>query len=107
MDQWQFGIAGVHYVEGNSVVDGVSQMPLDKLHVSVATRNSFGSRKALMMVVLILVTWVTEEPQIVRISFCPSCLCVGLLETIKKPILPTPYFLLEAPGFLSASQNDL
>jgi len=51
VDPWQLG--GVADVEGNSVVEGVAQMPLDKLQMTLATGNIFGSRKVLMMVVLI------------------------------------------------------
>lgn len=54
MDQWQLGgIADEHYVGGNSVIEGVVQMPLDKLPITWATKNIFGSRKVQMMVVLI------------------------------------------------------
>lgn len=54
MDPWQLGgIAGMHCVEGNSVAEGVAQMSLDKLQMTLATRNRFGSREVLMMVVLI------------------------------------------------------
>lgn len=54
MDPWQLGgIADMHCVEGNSVAEGVAQMPLDKLQMTLATRNRFGSREVLMMVVRI------------------------------------------------------
>lgn len=54
MDQQQLGgIADEHCVEENSVVQGVVQMPLEKLQMALATRNSFGSRKVQQMVVLI------------------------------------------------------
>lgn len=50
MDQWQLGgIADVPCVGGSSVVEGVTQTPLDKLQMSLA----IGSRKFLMRVVSI------------------------------------------------------
>ena len=48
MNQWQlYGIADVHCVGGNVLMEGVDQMPRDKLQMSLATR------KIQMMVVLI------------------------------------------------------
>ena len=48
INQWQlYGIADVHCVGGNALMEGVDQMPRDKLQMSLATR------KIQMMVVLI------------------------------------------------------
>ena len=52
--QWQLGgIADEHCVGENSVVEGVVQMPLDKLPIPLATRTIFSSREVQMVVVLI------------------------------------------------------
>ena len=47
INQWQlYGIADVHCVAGNALMEGLDQMPQDKLQMSLATR------KIQMMVVL-------------------------------------------------------
>lgn len=92
---------------GNLVVVGVAQMLLDKFQMSVATRNIFGSGEVRWWYYWFLVKLVIEEPQMMRISFCPSPLFVDPFKTINKFTLLSPYFFLEAQGFLSASQNIL
>ena len=39
--------------------------------------------------------------------FLPLSFIRRLLETIKKPIVLTPYFFLEVQGLLSACQSNL